>query len=101
MISALSIPGRRKQHNKCINSSFLLCYYYTEILLARRNFILFESLDKIKRNAILTTILCIALGVIILLTPTNLNPVMIPGFGYMLVVIAIVMMLDFFQAARR
>ncbi len=61
---------------------------------------LFESLDKIKRNAILTTILLIALGAIILICPENFVPTMILGFGYALVIGAMVMMLDFFSSRK-
>ena len=61
---------------------------------------LFESLDKIKRNAIFSTILLIALGAVILICPDNLMPTMILGFGYTLTVVAIVMMLDFFSSNK-
>lgn len=50
---------------------------------------LFESLDKIKRNAIFSAILLVALGAAILLCPDAYIPTMILGFGYSLVVIAL------------
>lgn len=61
---------------------------------------LFESLGKIKRNAIFSTILLIALGVIILLCPVVYIPTMILGFGYSLVIIAIVFALGFFSGTK-
>ncbi len=63
---------------------------------------LFESLDKIKRNAIFSAILLAALGIIILLCPSE--PVyintLILGCGYSLAVIAIVMMLSFLSSTK-
>ena len=61
---------------------------------------LFDSLDKIKRNAIFSAILLIALGAVILLCPETYVPTMILGFGYTLVIIAIVMMLNFFSSKK-
>ena len=61
---------------------------------------LFESLDKIKRNAIFSTILLIALGAIILICPESFMPTMILGFGYTLVIVALVMMLTFFSSKK-
>ncbi len=57
---------------------------------------LFESLDKIKRNAIFSSILLMALGIVILLCPMVYVPTMILGGGYVLLITAIVMMLEFF-----
>ena len=61
---------------------------------------LFESLDKIKRNAIFSSILLIALGAVVFICPVNLMPTMVLGFGYTLTVVAIVMMLDFFSSNK-
>ena len=61
---------------------------------------LFESLDKIKRNAIFSAILLIALGVAILLCPKEYIATLILGFGYTLVVISIVMALNFLSSQK-
>ena len=61
---------------------------------------LFDSLDKIKRNAIFSAILLIALGAVILLCPEAYVPTMILGFGYSLVIVAIVLMLNFFSSKK-
>ena len=61
---------------------------------------LFESLDKLKRNSILSAILLIALGAVILICPKDYIGSMTLMFGYALVVIAIVMMLNFFSGKK-
>ncbi len=61
---------------------------------------LFDSLDKIKRNAIFSSILLIALGAIILICPVEYIPTLILGFGYSLAVISIVMLLDFYSGKK-
>ena len=61
---------------------------------------LFESLDKIKRNAIISAILIMALGAIILLCPDIYIPTLVLGFGYALVIIALVMILNFFSSNK-
>ena len=61
---------------------------------------IFEALDKIKRNAIFSTILLIALGVFILICPTSYAPTLVLGFGYTVAVIAIVMMLNFLGSKK-
>lgn len=61
---------------------------------------LFESLDKIKRNAIFSAILLIALGAVILICPTEYIPTLILGCGYSLAVIAVVMILEFFSGNK-
>ena len=59
---------------------------------------LFESLDKIKRNAIFTAILLVALGAVMLICPDTYIPTMILVFGYTLIITAIVMMLNFYSS---
>ena len=61
---------------------------------------LFESLDKLKRNSILSAILLIALGAIIIICPEPWIPSLMLVFGYVLLVIAIVMMLNFFSGKK-
>ena len=61
---------------------------------------LFESLDKLKRNSIMSAILLIALGVIIMICPKDYIPSLTLVFGYALVVVAIVMILNFFSGKK-
>lgn len=61
---------------------------------------LFESLDKLKRNSIMSAILLIALVAIIIICPEKWIPSLMLVFGYALVVIAIVMMLNFFNGTK-
>ena len=61
---------------------------------------LFDSLDKLKRNAIMSAILLIALGAIILICPEAYIPSLMLLFGYVLVVVAIVMILNFFAGKK-
>ena len=61
---------------------------------------LFESLDKLKRNSILSSILLIALGAIIMICPKEYVGLLTLVLGYSLVVLAIVMMLNFFSSQK-
>ena len=61
---------------------------------------LFDSLDKLKRNSIISAILLITLGVVILLCPPMYITTLVVICGYSLVVIGIVMMLDFFSGKK-
>ena len=61
---------------------------------------LFESLDKLKRNSIMSAILLITLGVVMLLCPVRYVDSLTLVFGYTLVVIAIVMLLGFFTGNK-
>jgi hypothetical protein len=61
---------------------------------------LFESLDKLKRNSIMSSILLIALGVIVMICPQNYIGSLTLVFGYALIVISIVMMLNFFSGKK-
>ena len=61
---------------------------------------LFESLDKIRRNSIMSAILLISLGSIILICPEVYINLLINVFGYSLVVIGIVMVLNFFSSNK-
>ena len=61
---------------------------------------LFEALDKLKRNAIFSTILLVSLGSIILICPEEYIPWLIVMIGYAMITFAIVQMLDFFTTKR-
>lgn len=61
---------------------------------------LFESLDKIRRNSIMSAILLAALGTIILICPKTYVGSLILVFGYTLVVVSLVMMLNFFSSTK-
>ena len=61
---------------------------------------LFESLDKLKRNSLLSAIMLIALGAVIIICPQKWIPSLMLVFGYTLVVTAIVMMLNFFSGKK-
>jgi len=61
---------------------------------------LFESLDKLKRNSILSAILLIALGAVIIICPVKWIDSLMLLFGYVLLVIAIVMILNFFNGNK-
>ena len=61
---------------------------------------IFEALDKIKRNAIFTTILLMALGICVLICPGSYAPTLLLGFGYTLVVVGLVMVLNFLSSNR-
>lgn len=61
---------------------------------------LFESLDKLKRNSIMSSILLVALGVIIMICPEKYIPTLILVFGYTLIVIFLVLMLNFLSSKK-
>ena len=61
---------------------------------------LFDSLDKLRRNSIMSAILLVVLGVIIMVCPDKYIPLLIQLLGYTLVVIAIVMILNFFSGNK-
>ena len=61
---------------------------------------LFESLDKIKRNSIFSAIILMALGVVMMLCPESYIDSFILGVGYVLIITAIVIMLDFFVSNK-
>ena len=61
---------------------------------------LFESLDKLKRNSILSAILLVFLGAVIMLCPKAFIPSLMLAFGYTMVVIAIVLTLKFLSGNK-
>ena len=56
---------------------------------------LFDSLDKIKRNSIMSAIILIALGAVILICPVTHVELLTLVLGYALAVVALVMMFNF------
>lgn len=61
---------------------------------------LFESLDKIKRNSIMSSILLAALGTIILLCPKQHINYLTSIFGYSIIIYSLVMILNFFSSNK-
>ena len=61
---------------------------------------LFDSLDKLKRNSIMSAILLIALGAIIIICPAAYIGSLTLVFGYTLVIVSIVMILNFFSGKK-
>lgn len=61
---------------------------------------LFESLDKLKRNSILSSILLMTVGVVILMCPEKYIKSLTVVAGYTMLIFAIVMMLDFISSKR-
>ena len=61
---------------------------------------LFESLDKLKRNSIMSAILLTALGAIIMICPKEYIGSLTMVFGYTLIILAIVMILNFFSGKK-
>ena len=61
---------------------------------------LFESLDKIKRNSIFSAIILMALGGVMMLCPESFIDSFILGAGYVLIITSIVIMLDFFVSKK-
>ena len=57
---------------------------------------LFESLDKIRRGTLLSAILLIALGLVILICPVPYIGFLTLAFGYGLIIVCVVMLLEFF-----
>lgn len=61
---------------------------------------LFDSLEKLKRNSLVTAILLIALGTLILICPAQYVPWMMLLFGYALIILAIVLLLNFLTSKK-
>ncbi len=61
---------------------------------------LFESLDKIRRNSIFSAILLTALGAVVLICPQSYIPMLTLAFGYALIIIALVMVFGFFSSRK-
>ena len=61
---------------------------------------LFDSLDKLKRNSILSSILLVFLGAVIIICPQSYIPVLTLAFGYILVIISIILILNFLSSKK-
>ncbi len=61
---------------------------------------LFQSLGRIKRTTIITAIILMALGVVILLCPEIYIGALITLFGYAMLILSLVMILDFFTGKK-
>ena len=61
---------------------------------------IFEALDKIRRNAIFSAILLLAAGLVIMIIPLEFVPTLILGLGYGLVIIGLVMGLGFLGSKK-
>ena len=61
---------------------------------------LFDSLDKLKRNSILSSLLLVALGIIILILPVEHVDLMLQALGYTMLILAVVMVLNFLTGKK-
>ena len=61
---------------------------------------IFDSLDKLRRSSLMNAILLIALGALILICPTKYIEFLTLGFGYTLVVVALVMLLNYLSSNK-
>ena len=61
---------------------------------------LFQSLGRIKRTMIITSIILMALGVVMLLCPELYITSLITLFGYAMLIVSMVMVLDFFSGKK-
>ena len=61
---------------------------------------LFEELGKIKRTSIMTSIILLALGIVILMCPEQYIDSLVSVLGYGMVTLAIVLILDFISGKK-
>lgn len=61
---------------------------------------LFDSLDKLKRNSILSAILLVFLGAVIIICPQSYIMSLTLAFGYILVIISIILILNFLSSKK-
>ena len=61
---------------------------------------LFDSLDKLKRNSILSSLLLVALGIIILILPVEHVDLMLQALAYTMLILAVVMVLNFLTGKK-
>ncbi len=61
---------------------------------------LFQSLGRIKRRTLVTAILLIALGVVMLICPEQYISSLVALFGYVMIIVSMVMILDFFSGNK-
>ena len=61
---------------------------------------LFEELSKIKRSSIMTSIMLVAVGIVMIICPPQYVESLVAVLGYGMVILAGVMMLDFINAKK-
>lgn len=61
---------------------------------------LFQELGKLKRRMVMTSVIMIAVGILMLIWPESLVDVLISAAGYALLVLAVYMALDFSSGKR-
>ena len=61
---------------------------------------LFQELSKIKRSSIMTSIILVAIGIVMIMCPAQYVDSLVSVLGYVMVVAAIVMMLNFISAKK-
>lgn len=61
---------------------------------------IFDSLNSLRRNAIMTTIVLMAAGVALLIAPENYLPPIIQALGAVMIIIAIGMVFDFLSSKK-
>ena len=61
---------------------------------------LFQELSKIKRSSIMTSIILVAIGIVMIMCPPQYVDSLVSVLGYVMVVAAIVMMLNFISAKK-
>ena len=61
---------------------------------------LFQELGKLKRNWIMTSVIAMAVGVMLIICPAKYVNVVVAGLGYVLMVLATVMVLEFLSSKK-
>ncbi len=61
---------------------------------------LFQTLDKLKRQSIMTAIVMMALGIVMLLCPENYVSALTTTFGYVMIIFAIEQVLEFLASKK-
>ena len=61
---------------------------------------LFQSINKIKRSSIITSLLLIALGVVMIICPGSYTMSLISGMGYAGMILAAVMVLEYLDSKK-
>ncbi|MBO4406706.1 MAG: DUF308 domain-containing protein [Clostridia bacterium] len=61
---------------------------------------LFQTLDKLKRHAILASILMIAFGIVMLICPESYGSALVVAVGYVMLIFALVKILEFIAGKK-
>ena len=61
---------------------------------------LFQELSKIKRSSIMTSIILVAVGIVMIMCPAQYVDSLVSVLGYVMVVASVVMMLNFISAKK-